>query len=238
MDEIKLKAELFQKLLRVMSAVERVTKTGRNEGQGYQYTTEADLVEALRGELIKNKVLILTSSSTKEVFKLPKWDKYNNKDKETLVSIVNTKHIFADTETGFTYEIEGTGSGWDDTDKGIFKAITGAMKYFMMKNFMVATEDDPENDGANPSYIRKNVQTRKTFSPPANKPTEKDTENMSTKKELLAEKTPEEKNMFARPKQEIEQKPEVRQEPETEVKKSFMRKQFIGHAGESKSPKF
>jgi len=29
------------------------------------------------------------------------------------------------------------------------------MKYFLSQLFMVETGDDPENDGANPSYVKK-----------------------------------------------------------------------------------
>ena len=32
--------------------------------------------------------------------------------------------------------------------KGLYKAFTGSMKYFLMKNFLVATGDDPEQDSA------------------------------------------------------------------------------------------
>ena len=31
-------------------------------------------------------------------------------------------------------------------DKGVYKAITGAVKYIFMKNFLIPTGDDPEKD--------------------------------------------------------------------------------------------
>ena len=39
-----------------------------------------------------------------------------------------------------------SGSGQDAGDKGIFKAISGAQKYALMKAFMIPTGDDPEQD--------------------------------------------------------------------------------------------
>jgi len=59
---------------------------------------------------------------------------------------VRTKHVFRDAESGETAEVFGTGCGEDAGDKAVYKAITGAMKYFVSKNFLISTGDDPEKD--------------------------------------------------------------------------------------------
>lgn len=142
------KAQLYGKILHVVSKMEAIEKSGYNNHQKYSYSTEEDLVNAIRALLIEKKLLILTSSETKEIVKLNKPDKNSSSGlKETLVTVVNTKHKLIDTETGEFEEVSSTGTGWDDTDKGSFKAITGAMKYFIGKNFMVPSKDDAENDG-------------------------------------------------------------------------------------------
>ena len=48
--------------------------------------------------------------------------------------------------------ISGTwfGSGSDTSDKGLYKAITGGIKYVLNTNFLIPTGDDPENDGSKP----------------------------------------------------------------------------------------
>lgn len=145
-DTLKEQAKLFKKVLNVVKGVEKIEKSGYNSHQKYHYSTEQDLVNAVRQLLLDNSLLVLTDSETKEVVKVSKSDK-DGKSKETLVTVVNTRHTFCDVETGFTYPIQSTGAGWDDTDKGVYKGLTGAMKYFISKNFLVATEDDPENDG-------------------------------------------------------------------------------------------
>lgn len=141
-----LQAKLFKKIHTVVSTLEKVEKSGYNKHQNYHYTTEKDLVDAIRDRLLTNNIIILTDSETKEVIKLNKPDGKGGV-KESLVSIVNTRHTFCDIETGATYSVQSTGSGWDDTDKFVYKSLTGAMKYFVSKNFLVATEDDPEDDG-------------------------------------------------------------------------------------------
>lgn len=145
-ETLKDQAKLFKKVINVVKGVEKIEKSGYNSHQKYHYSTEQDLVNAVRQLLLDNQLLVLTDSETKEVVKVSKSDK-DGKSKETLVTVVNTRHTFCDVETGFTYPIQSTGAGWDDTDKGVYKGLTGAMKYFISKNFLVATEDDPENDG-------------------------------------------------------------------------------------------
>lgn len=150
-DVLQMQAQLFRKLMNVVEKMENVKKSGYNSHQKYHYSTEQDLIDSVRQLLIDNKILILTDSETKEVVKIgkPQLDKNGSSvgTKESLVTVVNTRHTFCDIETGYTYNIQSTGTGWDETDKGSFKAITGAMKYFISKNFLVPGEDDAENDG-------------------------------------------------------------------------------------------
>ncbi len=144
MESNKAKAGLFKKILAVLAATEAIEKSGYNSHQSYSYATENDLLDAVRNNLVKNNLMILTSSEYKHA------ERIVNKDKENLITIIETTHTFADTETGETFSVKSVGSGHDSLDKGAYKAITGAMKYFVSKNFMVATEDDPENDGVSP----------------------------------------------------------------------------------------
>lgn len=166
MEEMQAKADLFKRLVKVMGSVDKITKSGDNEGQNYQYATEADLITALKASLIAEDIFIFSGSETKEVVKLLQFDKYNKRDKETVVAVVNTTHTFACGITGATFEVGGTGVGWDSHDKGVYKALTGAMKYFLMKNFLIATEDDPEKDNANTSYVRDKAAKATTTSAP------------------------------------------------------------------------
>lgn len=149
------RVKLYTKILNVVSKMEAIEKSGYNSHQKYHYSTEEDMVNAIRNLMLENKLLVLTSSETKEVIKVLKGEK------ETILCVVNTIHKFIDTETGETEQVTSTGTGWDDTDKGSFKAITGAMKYFIGKNFLVPSKDDAENDGVTVSKPSKKETTPK-----------------------------------------------------------------------------
>lgn len=153
------KAKLYTKILNVISKVEKITKSGYNSHQKYHYSTEEDLIGSIRQLMLDNKLLILTSSVVKDVVKLSKPQK-EGPAKESLVTVVETTHKFIDADTGESESVTSSGSGWDELDKGSFKAVTGAMKYFISKNFLISSEDDPENDGVTP----KNTAAPKSFS--------------------------------------------------------------------------
>lgn len=130
---------LGPKLLKILESVGSVGKSGYNEHQEYKYTTEADVLEAVKKALIENKVFVAQSSRITDVKELT-----NDKGKKSLVTSVETINTFIDTESGETYSVNSVGQGHDSHDKGVFKALTGANKYFLMKNLMISTGDDPE----------------------------------------------------------------------------------------------
>lgn len=128
------KSSLVTKLVSVMKEVDRVPKNGRNEIHGYNYAMETDIVDAVRGKLADLGVFVSTSVASAA--------------RHGELTQVTTTHTFHDAETGETLAVSGYGQGQDRGDKGGYKAITGAIKYFLLKNFLIATGDDPERDDA------------------------------------------------------------------------------------------
>jgi hypothetical protein len=121
---------LVSKLAAAMKEVGRIPKSGRNDFHKYDYVTEADLVDAIRDKLSDRNVFLFTSiESTAHAGDITE---------------VFTVHTFVDGDTGESFSVKGYGQGQDKGDKGGYKAQTGAMKYALMKNFLVATGDDPE----------------------------------------------------------------------------------------------
>jgi len=51
-----------------------------------------------------------------------------------------------DGETGEFVNFQSVGSGSDSTDKAVYKAMTGALKYALLLGFLIPTGDDPENE--------------------------------------------------------------------------------------------
>jgi hypothetical protein len=130
--------KIAAKLVNILSELASVPKKGYNKHQSYHYMREVDVLEALKTELVKNKIIMLTSSKLVDL-----------KEKEkSYLTTVETSHTFIDSESGEQLTITSVGSGWDTTDKGSAKAITSACKYALMKTFMISDEgQDIENDG-------------------------------------------------------------------------------------------
>ena len=69
------------------------------------------------------------------------------------------------TETGFSESSVTSGEGMDKGDKGIYKAQTGALKYYLSVTFMVATGDDPEQDDKKEAKTETKAETKGKATP-------------------------------------------------------------------------
>ena len=129
---------LVQKLADVMQAVGRVPKHGHNSFHNYDYATEADIAEAIRSELAQRHVILLPAiiESRRE----PVGEKGN------VLTLLKMEFTFLDGESGEQLMRPWMGAGTDKEDKGLYKAMTGGEKYFLLKTFLVPTGDDPERD--------------------------------------------------------------------------------------------
>jgi hypothetical protein len=135
---------LVKKLCQVGNAVGWIKKRGRNTFQNYDYATEADIVAELRGELFKRNVFIFW-----HVIKNERVDIQIESSKgirKTALTHVDVEWTFVDGDTGEKWTVMVPGVGEDSGDKGLYKAFTGAEKYFLMKSFLLPTGNDPEAD--------------------------------------------------------------------------------------------
>lgn len=134
------KRGLVAKLAEVMGALSRLPKTGWNDRQSYHYVTEADVMDAIRSGLAERHVMILQDVREVQV------SERESKQGGVLRFVSLRVHFSAhDGDTGETLDL-GTmpGESMDSGDKAIYKAITGAVKYFLLKLFKVSSGDDPE----------------------------------------------------------------------------------------------
>ena len=134
---------LVAKLAQIMADTPWVEKKGRNSFFNYDYAKESDILDAIREKLAAQGIFVFTSIESMEFRESAK--RTRDGSPVNLV-FVKTKHTFSDGESGESVEVHGYGSGEDSGDKAIYKAITGAMKYFVSKNFLMSTGDDPEKD--------------------------------------------------------------------------------------------
>jgi len=140
--------EVYGKVLAIQSEMTKLPKNGYNSFHKYAYVTEADAMEMFRDLCVKHGVVVIPTISIVA----------HNGDLTTI----NASYRIIDCDTGKEITCEIPGQGQDKGDKGIYKAITGSYKYFIMKTFMIPTGDDPERDeGVKP------VQTKKAYTPTA-----------------------------------------------------------------------
>jgi hypothetical protein len=121
---------IAKKLALIMGEVDRIPKNGRNDFHKYDYATEADLVQAIRGSMSKHGVAFLPTVKS--------WEQKGD------ITSAEVEFHFIDSEDGTELVSTFWGFGQDKGDKGAYKAYTGAVKYCLMKTFLVPTGDDPE----------------------------------------------------------------------------------------------
>lgn len=143
--EPAVKEPLVVKLAQVMAEIHRIPKRGKNDFHGYSYATESDITEAIRAELSKRHVMILPRVTGKDIQQTT-----SEKGKAGLLAYVDMTFTLIDGESGEALECPWLGVGEDRGDKAVYKAFTGATKYFLLKLFLIPTGDDPEKDARKP----------------------------------------------------------------------------------------
>ncbi len=151
---LELNARLQQKKQAVRKALASagpVQKDKKNDYSSYNYLSEAKYKEIFT-KLLSEHGLELTGSciSEKEI--------QTNHGKSICGRIVTWLFTLTDTDTGYYEESQVTAEGWDTGDKAIYKAHTGALKYYLANTFMVASDDDAEKDTQQPMQYQKNAK--------------------------------------------------------------------------------
>lgn len=114
-------------------------KDGINRHQAYKYITEAQYKRNFSKALIEVGL----------IFQIQELDRRFSTDiLNSTMHLVEVDFIgtLIDIDTGEKLDYYFSGTGADTGDKALYKAYTGALKYFIATNFMVAEGNDPEND--------------------------------------------------------------------------------------------
>src|SRR6476620_5168320 len=137
---------LAAKVALIAKQIETVEKRGHNDDQHYNYATDADIVEAVRGPMNAAGVAIFPSVLPGTIVVTPGLGRHGNVILTTLICAFKV----VDSESGEFEICNYPGAGSDTGDKGVFKAMTGATKYLYQKLFNIPTRDgsiDPEVPG-------------------------------------------------------------------------------------------
>lgn len=136
---------ILRKLLEVMRECGYIQKDKKNTFHNYNYASEAAIKDRVHTSLVEHGVLpqfSLRGLKEREIIRM----KDGKPQTPDWLTTADVHYKFMCVETGEF--IEGTfyGCGVDPADKGLYKAITGAIKYILTSQFLIATGDDPEND--------------------------------------------------------------------------------------------
>ena len=135
-------AQLYTKLAEATNEIKDVPKNGYNGIWDYYYAKADDMYKEVAKVLSKKNVVILTSPISKEAKKVK-----GRGDKVYTEIYVTKEFSFNDGDTGAHITMKYMGYDIDDSGKFLYKAYTGAMKYFLRDNFLIDTGDaDPELD--------------------------------------------------------------------------------------------
>ena len=149
---------IYTAINKVMQEVGYVYKSGKvRQGGNYSYAGEADLISAVRPELVKQGIIM----SVKEIKSVERstyiTSSGTSMNNTLLVGVV--EFIHAPSES--SHLVEATGEGSDVGDKSANKAMTGMYKYAIRQTFCIETGDDPDKQ-ASQEQERGNSQSNKS----------------------------------------------------------------------------
>jgi hypothetical protein len=127
---------LHKKIAEVSAAISHVEKKGRNDFHKYDYAQAADVYAAVRDEFSSRGVTVVPAVTSCDI-------RENGKNKIVSAAMEIT---LTDSESGEQMVVPWHGVGEDTGDKAIYKALTGALKYFYIQLLSLPTGDDPEDD--------------------------------------------------------------------------------------------
>ena len=131
---------LASKLAEVMGLVETIPKAGYNSFHKYHFATERDVADSVRKLLAERQVATIVNVESTARFEIP------GKSGVRFVTETPVTVTFIDGETGEREIASAIGQGEDAGDKGANKALTAAVKYILMKTFLIPTGEDADGD--------------------------------------------------------------------------------------------
>lgn len=132
-------AKLARKKNRVIKQVHTIRKTGYNEFEDYAFVEEAEVVRSLRAALTEAGLSLGVAA-----LEILRSDAVQHGTNYTL----QMTFTLTDTETGYSEQIPWLAMGADAADKALYKAYTSGVKYFLLKTFLLPTDDDVERGPA------------------------------------------------------------------------------------------
>ena len=130
--------EIYKKLLALQQAVVGLTKDAK--GNAGDYVSGNKLLGIVR-PMMDKLGLLLTKDVLEYQFEPFEYQTKNGTKKEMFCSL-KMRFTWVDTESGDTLPVEWASSGCNGIDKSIGSAYTYGERYFLLKQFGIATDKD------------------------------------------------------------------------------------------------
>lgn len=130
--EVKMALDIYEKIFNVQQAINMAIKGGEHANNHYKYAREIDIIDVVKPELGKQRLLVTSTTIAHEIFE---------KQKKVTVKFTLTD---IDNKTSIESVFIGEGEDKSGSIVGTPIAYTMALKYFFAKMFIVGTGDDAE----------------------------------------------------------------------------------------------
>jgi hypothetical protein len=157
--EVPSRKTLIQKIAEACNAVGGIEKKGRNQKQDYDYVMAADVAAAFRHELFERGIILLQDEESAE------FTQYETRG-GGMMQECRLKIKFTLKDDTAEISASAYGVGRDTFDKAIYKAKTGATKYFLRGLGLIPDKkDDPEKDGSADQEVFNRPAEQRTDAP-------------------------------------------------------------------------
>ena len=129
---------LYQKLVEIQKTVRGLGKDAN--ASSYQYVSGSKVLEYIRPKMDELGVLLVQEIDAIDNQRID----YNVKSgvKSELLSMVTMTFTWIDAESGEKLPVKFGANGMNNWDKGLGSALTYAERYFLLKFFHIATDED------------------------------------------------------------------------------------------------
>lgn len=132
---------LPKKLAKIRQELKYTEKRGFNTFHKYDYVMAEDIAADL-GKTLADAGIIITRDDLNVQYAELK----NAKGETEIEARLTCIYVLRDSESGDYLRYASAGCGRDKGDKAIYKAFTGAFKYFFIQAFAMPLGEDPEKD--------------------------------------------------------------------------------------------
>lgn len=134
--------QLASKINECSMEIKSIEKTGYNEKQRYNFTPGEEIFRVVRRVLQSHGVTIFPSCEGVTVIA-----QYPTSGGGTMfVYSASMTYTLVDIASGESMQCQYMGTGADMGDKGLYKAYTAALKYFLRDLFQIPFGDDPDDE--------------------------------------------------------------------------------------------